>query len=328
MGIVRDITVDQLTQAVNNIDTSTLAQDSTLQDVVTAIGNISSGNDPVTNTTVNTLCKDTTGQSIASAITALDSTLGANKADIDGSNIANPSTFRNAIGAGLERRTRQDITSRLTNLSNAASEQNLSKYNYTIGDYFTGASGYTYYLADMDTFYGGTAILAIINTHHIALVVDTNSNSKWANSDDTSRGYTNSVLQSYLNGTVLNNIKSDFISLFGGSTGLEHLASHNLHASTGLSSWAWTSAEYISALTEIQAYGSTVWSPTGFQTGEAFKPIALFQKYRINEIIKNNWVWLRDAYTTTNACAVSSNGDANTTNASYNNRAVGLVLFH
>lgn len=71
MGVVRDVTIEQLTQAVGDIDTSTLAQDSTLQDVVTAIGNISGGNDPVTNTTVNSLCKDTTGQSIASAINAL-----------------------------------------------------------------------------------------------------------------------------------------------------------------------------------------------------------------------------------------------------------------
>lgn len=71
MGVVRDVTIEQLTQAVGNIDTSMLAQDSTLQDVVTAISNISGGNDPVTNTTVNSLCKDTTGQSIASAINSL-----------------------------------------------------------------------------------------------------------------------------------------------------------------------------------------------------------------------------------------------------------------
>lgn len=42
---------------------------------------------------------DDTGQSIASAITTLGSTLGSDKADIDGSNIANPSAFRSAIGA-------------------------------------------------------------------------------------------------------------------------------------------------------------------------------------------------------------------------------------
>jgi hypothetical protein len=99
MGIVRDITIDQLTQAVNNIDTSTLAQDSTLQDVVTAISNISGGNDPVTNTTVNTLGKDTTLQSIAAAISALGLTLGSDRALIDGSNIGDKSTFRSNIEA-------------------------------------------------------------------------------------------------------------------------------------------------------------------------------------------------------------------------------------
>lgn len=98
MGVVRDVTVDNLVTAVGNIDTSTLAQDSTLQDVATAIGNISGGNDPVTNTTVNSLCKDTTGQSIASAISGLGTTLGTNKADIDGGNIVNPSAFRQNIG--------------------------------------------------------------------------------------------------------------------------------------------------------------------------------------------------------------------------------------
>lgn len=98
MGVVRDVTVDNLVTAVGNIDTSTLAQDSTLQDVVTAIGNISGGSDPVTNTTVNSLCKDTTGQSIASAISGLGTTLGSDRALIDGSNIANPSAFRQNIG--------------------------------------------------------------------------------------------------------------------------------------------------------------------------------------------------------------------------------------
>lgn len=82
MGIVRDITVDQLTQAVNNIDTSTLAQDSTLQDVVTAISNISGGSDPVTNTTVNTLGKDATLQSIAAALLSISQNVKPDASDI------------------------------------------------------------------------------------------------------------------------------------------------------------------------------------------------------------------------------------------------------
>lgn len=119
MGVVRDVTVDNLVTAVGNIDTSTLAQDSTLQDVATAIGNISGGSDPVTNTTVNSLCKDTTGQSIATAISGLATSLGSDRALIDGSNIANPSAFRQNIGLTKSSTTlgsvisnvfRQDIT--------------------------------------------------------------------------------------------------------------------------------------------------------------------------------------------------------------------------
>lgn len=149
MGIVRDITVDQLTQAVNNIDTSTLAQDSTLHDVVTAISNISGGSDPVTNTTVNTLCKDTTGQSIATAITALGSTLGSDKANIDGSNIANPSAFRSAIGIHID----TDVS--CTSDANAYAPTGLSTQLYTLVQTFAngiltipldGGDGYWYML--------------------------------------------------------------------------------------------------------------------------------------------------------------------------------------
>ena len=50
-------------------------------------------------TALASLMADTTGQSIASAITALGSTLGSDKANIDGSNIANKSTFRSNIEA-------------------------------------------------------------------------------------------------------------------------------------------------------------------------------------------------------------------------------------
>ena len=105
MGVVRDVTVDNLVTAVGNIDTSNLAQDSTLRDVVTAISNISGGNDPVTNTTVNTLGKDTTLQSIAAAISGLGATLGSDKANISGDNIASPATFRQNIGLNIHTET-------------------------------------------------------------------------------------------------------------------------------------------------------------------------------------------------------------------------------
>lgn len=49
-------------------------------------------------TALASLMADTTGQSIASAISGLGQLLGADKANIDGSNISDKATFRNNIG--------------------------------------------------------------------------------------------------------------------------------------------------------------------------------------------------------------------------------------
>lgn len=68
MGIVRDITVEQLAQAVGGIDTSGLAKDTTLQATNTALGNI---NTTLGGITTNDPPTDTTQQSIAAAINSL-----------------------------------------------------------------------------------------------------------------------------------------------------------------------------------------------------------------------------------------------------------------
>lgn len=82
MGVVRDVTIDNLTQAVQGIS-STGISDSTGQAI---------------NNTLDTLGKDISLQSIASAISGLGATLGSDKANISGDNIANPSAFRSNIG--------------------------------------------------------------------------------------------------------------------------------------------------------------------------------------------------------------------------------------
>ena len=81
MGVVRDVTIDQLTQAVTGISTSGMS-DSTGHAI---------------NSTLGTLGKDTSLQDIKTAISGLGQTLGANKADIDGSNIGDKATFRTNV---------------------------------------------------------------------------------------------------------------------------------------------------------------------------------------------------------------------------------------
>lgn len=79
MGIVRDITVEELTQAVGGIDTSGLAKDTTLQATNTALGNI---NTTLGGITTNDPPTDTTQQSIASAISALSAAVKPDASDI------------------------------------------------------------------------------------------------------------------------------------------------------------------------------------------------------------------------------------------------------
>lgn len=226
------------------------------------------------------------------------------------------------------RRTRRNITTDLANLPTAVAEQNLEKYGYTIGDYFIGNSGYTYFLADMNTFRGANNDYAVINQNHISIVVKTGANSKWNETNDTSTGYSRSVLHSYLSGTVLNNIKSDMIALFGGSTGLEHLLSHKLIWTTAVSNWDWSAAaQYISALTEPQVYGTNVLAIDGYQTGEAWKHLELFKKFSYMEILGWIWFWLRSIYSASGACAAGNNGSANAGGASASSGVVGLIQF-
>lgn len=226
------------------------------------------------------------------------------------------------------RRTQRNITTDLANLPTAVAEQNLEKYGYTIGDYFIGNSGYTYFLADMNTFRGEQSNYAVINQNHISIVVKTGANSNWNKANDTLTGYSGSVLHSYLSTTVLNNIKSDMIALFGGSTGLEHLLSHKLLWTTATSSWDWSAAaQYISALTEPQVYGTTVWSIDDYQTGEAWKHLELFKKFSYMEILGWIWFWLRSIRSASNACSAAYSGHADNLSASIGRGVVGLIQF-
>ena len=236
----------------------------------------------------------------------------------------------NEVNAKIDdhiRRTRRNITNDLTNLTTAISEQNLEKYGYAIGDYFVGASTYKYILADMDTYYGGYNSYAVLNTHHIALVVDTGTTSKWHTGDASSVGYKGCTLHTYLKGTVFNNIKTDLSALF--TDWSAHLLKHQKLFTTALNNWGWETDAYISALTESEVYGHREWSANSYQEGEAVKPLSLFQKYRFNQIFgENNHVWLRNMQAAAVACCAHYYGYASGTSVTSAFAAVGLILFH
>lgn len=237
------------------------------------------------------------------------------------------------IAYNMNRRTRNNITSNLTNLSTAVSEQNLAKYGYSIGDYFTGASGYTYILADCNTFKGTTTPYCI-STNHIGIVVYTNTTSQWHTENAAAVGYNGSTLHTYLKTTVLDNIKADFKALFGGSTGLEHLIAHSKLLTTATANWAWALDQYISALTCTQVDAGSQWTANGFQEGEASKSLEVFRKYKWTEIFGGEYLWLRNISNYDNssasfACLMAGYGGL-VGDGSVTGRlsVVGLINFH
>lgn len=229
------------------------------------------------------------------------------------------------------RRTQRNITGDLANLATAVAEQDLAKYGYAIGDYFVGSSGYYYYLADMDTFYANYNVYATVNTHHVGIVVDTKQDQAWRSSSDvTNVGYNGSSLKTYINGTVLNNVKSDFRTLFGGSTGAEHLLSHQKLYTTAFANWAWTADQIISALTEVQVFGTTIWSGNDYQQGEGSTQLEIFRKFAPYKILNtaDKAAWLRSLHSSSAACAAISGGYANIGSVTTSWRVSGLILFH
>ena len=226
------------------------------------------------------------------------------------------------------RRTRRNITSDLANLPTAIAEQNLEKYGYTIGDYFIGASGYYYYIADMNTNYGEYNYLAVVNTKHCDIVVDTKSTCQWL-SEGTVTNYSSSTLHSFLTNTALPKIKIDIATLFGDweSHLLKRTEIDNAIGSWG-ATWEGLKDCIICAMTEVQVYGARIFGVDGYQAGTGCKALELFRKYNFNEIYGQGTVWLKSLFSDSLACLASGGGFAGNNSISNSNIASGLILFH
>ena len=93
------------------------------------------------------------------------------------------------------------------------------------------------------------------------------------------------------------------------------------------SSWAWQNNQYISALSEVQVYGGTVWSSSGFDTGEACRQLEVFQRYSHTEIFGGEYPWLRDVVSASNAAYANNGGYAGYGTASSAYYVAALILF-
>ena len=233
----------------------------------------------------------------------------------------------------------------LTDLQSAVADQNLAKYGLkpgdekTIVDSSTGTA-YTYVIAGLGPMKGSHAYTCTSN--HVGLLVVTHKTNAWNASgktyegaDSRGAGYLNCDLHYYLRDTVLTQVKKDL--------GVAHLYQHkkllgNAINQTGYnrfgtnsgctSGWTW-SDEYISALTEAQVYGGDHWSSSGYDTGEANTLLPVFAEYKHTEIFGNEYVWLRNVSSASQACATGDSGSAGGGyGAGHACYVVGLILYH
>ena len=236
-------------------------------------------------------------------------------------------------------------TTRLTDfdlnvLKQAVADQNLEKYGLKVGDQKT-INGYTYVIADLNTMKGTSAPYRV-TANHVGLIVIPHTTTKWNASGNTSTGadnrgagYKNCDLHDYLKTTVLPHVQNDLgaANLIAHSKLLSNAVNttgYNRYGSnTGCSSnWEWVTDQYICALSEVQVYGATVWSSSGYDTGEACRQLDVFQHYSHTEIFGSEYPWLRDVVSASYAAYASNSGHAHANPASIALYVAALILFH
>ena len=239
----------------------------------------------------------------------------------------------------LTRRTRLSDFD-LAVLKQAVADQNLEKYGLKVGDYKT-INGHDYVIAGLNPMKGPSTPYRV-NVNHVGLIVIPHTTQAWnasgntyTGADSRGAGYANSDLHYYLVNTLLPLVKTDLgaANLLAHSKLLSNAVNQNginrYGEATGCSSgWEWVADQYISALSEVQVYGSVVWSSSGFDTGEACRQLDVFRHYNHTEIFGSEYPWLRDVVSASNAAFASDRGYANYNAASYALYVAALILFN
>ena len=238
----------------------------------------------------------------------------------------------------ITQRTRKTDFS-LSDLQAAVADQNLEKYGLKVGDQKT-INGRTYVIAGLNVMKGSSTPYRV-SANHVGLIVIPHTTQAWNASGNTytgadgrGAGYMNSDLHYYLKNTLLPLVQTDLGSsnLIAHSKLLTNAVNttgyNRLGSATGCSSgWTWESNCYISALSEVQVYGSIVWSSSGYDTGEACRQLDVFRHYNHTEIFGGEYPWLRDVVSASHAALADSYGNASNNTASWAIYVAALVLF-
>lgn len=276
--------------------------------------------------TVSTVSYDTTNKKLTKTINGISSDV-----------VTAQKLYQDSGATAYARKTDFDLSV----LKQAVADGDLGKYGLKPGDYKT-INGHTYVIAELNPF-KGTVTPYCVSTNHVGLIVIPHTTQAWNASGSTAEGadsrgagYMNSDLHYYLKNTLLPIVQTDL--------GSNNLIAHNKLLSSAVnttgtnrfgsatgcsSSWAWEENCYISALSEVQVYGATVWSSSGYDTGEACKQLDVFQNYKHTEIFGGEYPWLRDIVSASRAALADYGGGlAGYRPAQHPYFVAALILFH
>lgn len=131
------------------------------------------------------------------------------------------------------------------------------------------------------------------------------------------------------------------VKALNNALGNGHLVAHNMMMGTAVGSslvnrFGSTSGatsycelqnnQYITLMTEAQIYGGTIWSSSGYDTGQANTKLAAFNLVRWNKFCGNRYMWLRDVASSSSFCYASGDGGAFCDEAANSYFVVPLIL--
>ena len=107
---------------------------------------------------------------------------------------------------------------------------------------------------------------------------------------------------------VSNEVNATGYNRFGSATGCA-------------SSWEWISAQTV-LMSEVEVYGATVWSSSGYDTGTAHVQLPLFAFSKQAQNNRSAYYWLKDVASAARFCYVSDYGRAYYSDASWTDACV------
>ena len=253
-----------------------------------------------------------------------------------GYSIYSPTDFNAYPHNGIYRGKNLGTFTSTAELETFLSNHEIATGNFTdlyLGDYFTiqdGTYNANWMIAGFDTeFYKGwldnsSNPTPYITQHHITLIPRIPLfNAQMNSTNTTSGGYKGSAMHTSTLSTVVSNLQTvlgtHLLKRYALLSSAVDTTRSNMFGTAGgaSSSGEWTEV-YATLPSEVQIYGSTIWSSSGYDTGEACMKLPVFNF--INHIQFSRWTfWLRGVASSGDFCHAGGSGGAYAWGASNSN---------